>query len=72
MSSHMSAKAKRWATELGTRVADFARRPFKRELDASAPQGDFESVCGMVSGTPFDIARDGLPMIGTSDNPHCG
>ncbi|MCY4136506.1 MAG: hypothetical protein OXG30_16565 [bacterium] len=45
------------------RIAAFAWRPFKEELDAPALQGDFESVCGMVSGTSIDMARDGKQVI---------
>ena len=54
------------------RIANFVRLLFKRELDAPAPQGDIESICGMVTGTPFDIARDGMPVIGKIDYPCCG
>ena len=45
------------------RFATFARRLFKRELDPPALQGDIESVCGMVAGTPIDMARDGKQII---------
>ena len=45
------------------RFAAFAWRLFKRELDAPAPQGDIDSICGMVAGTPFDMARDGKQVV---------
>lgn len=53
------------------RIANFVRLLFKRELDAPVPQDDIESICGMVTGTPFDIARDGKQLIAeaTSADP---
>lgn len=53
------AKAKQRAAELGISFAEFARRLFEKELEAPTPQGDIEAICGMVSGSPFDMARDG-------------
>ena len=55
----MHARAKQRAAELGISFAEFARRLFEKELEAPTPQGDIEAICGMVSGTPFDMARDG-------------
>ena len=59
--------------------AEFTRRLFEKELEALAPQGDVESICGIVEGTPFDLAkrstisrpasarsRDGHSIIGTA------
>lgn len=60
----MHARAKQHAAELGISFAELARRLFERELDAPAPQGDVDSICGMVSGTAFDMARDGRQIIG--------
>lgn len=59
----MHAQAKQRAAELGISFAEFARRLFEKELDASAPQGDLESICGMVQGAPFDMARDGRSIV---------
>lgn len=28
------------------------------------PQGDIDSICGMVTGTPLDMARDGERIVG--------
>ena len=72
MANHIYAIVKLRATELGTYLAELAQRLFKRELDAPAPKGDIDSVCGMVTGTPFDIARDGMPVIGEPGYPYCG
>lgn len=33
-------------------------------VPASDPQGDVDSICGMVTGTPFDMARDGERIVG--------
>ncbi len=60
----MHALAKQRAAELGISFAEFARRLFEKELDASAPQGDLESICGMVQGTPFDMTQEGHSIIG--------
>ena len=62
----MHARAKRRAAELGISFAEFTRRLFEKELVAPEPQGDLESICGMVQGTPFDMARDGHSIIGTA------
>lgn len=59
----MHAQAKQRAAELGISFAEFARRLFEKELDTSAPQGDLESICGMVQGAPFDMARDGRSIV---------
>lgn len=45
------------------RIANFVRLLFKRELDAPVPQDDIESICGMVTGTSADMARDGKQPI---------
>ena len=63
MTSHIYAEVKRRATELGARFAKFVRRVSKRELDAAVPHGDIDSICGMVTGTPFDMAREGKQLI---------
>ena len=59
----MHARAKQRAAELGISFAEFARRLFERELDTLAPQGDIDSICGIVAGTPFDMARDGKRVL---------
>ena len=61
---HMHAHAKQRAAELGISFAEFARRLFEKELSRPAPQGDIDSICGIVAGTPFDMARDGEQIIG--------
>ncbi len=63
MPDHIHAKAKQRAAELGISFAEFARRLFEKELDAPAPQGDIDAICGMVSGTPIDMAHDGKQII---------
>ena len=60
---HMHAIAKQRAAELGISFAEFARRLFEKELATAMPQGDIDSICGMVEGTPFDMARDGRQII---------
>lgn len=57
------ARAKRRATDLGISFAEFVRRLLDRELDAPAPQIGIDSICGIVSGAPFDMARDGDRVI---------
>ena len=59
----MHTQAKQRGAELGISFAEFARRLFEKELDTSAPQGDLESICGMVQGAPFDMARDGRSIV---------
>lgn len=59
----MHAQAKQRAAELGISFAEFARRLFEKEFDTSAPRGDLESICGMVQGAPFDMARDGRSIV---------
>lgn len=59
MPDHLHAQAKRRAAELGISFAEFARHLFEKELSMPALQGDIDSICGMVTGTPFDMARDG-------------
>ena len=61
---HMHAQAKRRAAELGISFAEFARRLFEKELATAAPQGDIDSICGMVTGAPFDMAQHGDRIIG--------
>ena len=60
---HVHAQAKQRAAELGISLAEFARRLFEKELATAMPQGDIDSICGMVEGTPFDMARDGRRII---------
>ena len=64
MPDHLHAQAKQRAAELGISFAEFARRLFEKELSLPAPQGDIDSICGMVTGTPFDMASDGERIIG--------
>ncbi|WP_420621515.1 hypothetical protein [Candidatus Poriferisodalis sp.] len=64
--AQMHTQAKRRAAELGISFAEFTRRIFEKELDASAPQGDLETICGMVQGSPFDMARDGHSIVGAA------
>lgn len=64
MPDHMHAQAKQRAAELGISFAEFARRLFEKELSLPAPQGDIDSICGMVTGTPFDMASDAQRIIG--------
>ena len=64
MPDHLHAQAKQRAAELGISFAEFARRLFEKELSLPAPQGDIDSICGMVTGTPFDMATDGERIIG--------
>lgn len=65
---HMHAIAKQRAAELGISFAEFARRLFEKELASAAPLGDIDSICGMVEGTPFDMARDGRRIIEEATN----
>ena len=64
----MHARAKQRAAELGISFAEFARRLFEKELEAPTPQGDIEAICGMVSGAPFDMARDGNEIAAEAAN----
>lgn len=64
MPDHLHAKAKQRAAELGISFAEFARRLFEKELSLPVPQGDIDSICGMVTGAPFDMARDGERILG--------
>ena len=61
---HLHAVAKHRAAELGISFAEFARCLFEKELSTAAPQGDIDSICGMVEGPPFDMAGDGRSIIG--------
>ena len=61
---HIHAQAKQRAAELGVSFAELARRLFEKELSMPAPQGDIDSICGMVTGTPFDMSRDGDRILG--------
>ena len=63
MPDYIHAKAKQRAADLGISFAEFARRLFEKELDAPTPQGDIDSICGMVSGAPVDMANDGKQII---------
>lgn len=67
---HIHAMAKRRAAELGISFAEFARRLFEKELAKAAPHGDIDSICGMVEGTPFDMARDGRRIIDEAGSSH--
>ncbi len=60
---HIHTVAKQRAAELGISFAEFARRLFEKELTTAAPQGDIETICGMVEGSPFDMASDGRSII---------
>ena len=60
---HMHARAKQRAAELGISFAEFTRRLFQKELGTILPQGDLDSIRGMVCGTPFDMERDGRGTI---------
>ena len=60
---HIHAMAKRRAAELGISFAEFAPRIFEKEFATVMPQGDIDSICGMVEGTPFDMARDGRRIV---------
>ncbi|MDE0668756.1 MAG: hypothetical protein OXI48_06985 [bacterium] len=59
----LHAKSKSRAAELGISLSEFVRRVLTAELDAPSPQGDIDSICGFVSGAPFDMARDGDGLI---------
>ncbi|MCY3805578.1 MAG: hypothetical protein OXG91_03670 [bacterium] len=63
LSDEVHARAKQRAADLGISFAEFVRRLLDRELDAPAPQAGIDSICGMVAGTPFDMARDGDRVI---------
>lgn len=63
MPDHLHAQAKQRAAELGISFAEFARRLFEKELSLPGPQGDIDSICGMVTGAPFDMAIDGERII---------
>ena len=60
---HVHARAKQRAADLGISFAEFVRRLLDRELDAAGPQASIDSICGMVEGSPFDMARDGKRII---------
>ena len=64
MPDHLHAQAKRRAAELGISFAEFARRLFEKELSPPVPQGDIGSICGMVTGTPFNMASEGERIVG--------
>ena len=64
MPDHLHAQAKQRAAELGISLAEFTRRLLERELGSSAPQGDIDSICGIVTGTPFDMALDREQIVG--------
>ncbi len=61
---HLHALAKQRAADLGISFAEFARRLFDKELSPPATRGDIDSISGMVTGEPFDMARDGELIIG--------
>ena len=60
---HVHARAKQRAADLGISFAEFIRRLLDRELATPAPQAGIDSICGMVAGAPFDMARDGKQVI---------
>lgn len=60
---HVHARAKQRAADLGISFAEFIRRLLDRELDTAAPQAGIDSICAMVAGPPFDMARDGQRII---------
>ena len=59
----MHAWAKQRAADLGISFAEFVRRLLDKELNAPTPQAGVDSICGMVAGPPFDMARDGKRVI---------
>ena len=67
---HVHARAKQRAAELGISFAEFVRRLLDKELDAPAPQASIDSICGMVAGAPFDMARDGKRIIAEARFDH--
>ncbi len=60
----MHARAKQHAADLGISLAELTRRLLERELAVAAPAGNLESIRGMVSGEPFDMAVEGRRIIG--------
>ena len=64
MPDYLHAQAKQRAAALGISFAEFTRRLFEKELSIPAPQGDIDSICGIVTGTPFDMAVDRERIIG--------
>ena len=36
----------------------------EKEFGLLVPLGDVDSICGMVTGMPFDMARDGERILG--------
>ena len=66
----MRTVIKQRAAELGISFAEFARRLFEKELAIAAPHSDIDSICGMVEGTPFDMARDGRRIIEEAGGSH--
>ena len=60
---HVHARAKQRAADLGISLAEFVRRLLDKELDTPTPQADIDSICAMVAGPRFDMARDGKEII---------
>ena len=61
---HIHKLAKQRASELGISFAEFTRRLLEQELTGTDPQGDIESIRGIVNGPAFDMALDGERLIG--------
>ncbi len=60
----LHALAKQRAADLRISFSELARRLFEKELSLPNSPGDIDSVCGMVTGTPFDMAVDGQQILG--------
>ncbi len=68
LSEELHALAKQRAADLGISFSELARRLFEKELSVPTPLGDIDAICGMVTGTPFDMAVDGQQTVGEA--PH--
>jgi len=65
---HIHTVAMRRAAELGISFTEFAQHLFEKELATVMPSSDIDSICGMVEGTPFDMARDGRRIVEEATN----
>lgn len=70
MPDELHAGARQRAADLGISFAELVRRLLDRELDAPTPQAGIDSICGMVSGAPFDMAREGDRVIAEARHGH--
>ncbi len=61
---HLHKLAKQRASELGISFAEFTRRLLEQELVGTDPQGDIDSIRGIVTGPAYDMAVDGERLIG--------